>query len=60
MSVCERSVHSHAQSCRPANVAVMVMMRVVEDSDHECKSVLENGRFSQPAVFRAFVSVDTR
>jgi hypothetical protein len=29
------SVHSRAQSCRPASVmAVMEVMRVVEDSDH--------------------------
>jgi hypothetical protein len=41
-------------------VAVVVMMRVVKDSDHELKSVLENGRFSQPAVISSCAGVDTR
>jgi hypothetical protein len=45
-----RSVLSRAQSGRPAAVAVMVVMRVVEDSDHVSNSVLETGSCGQGPV----------
>jgi hypothetical protein len=38
-------------------VAVVMVMRVVKDGDHEFKSVSENGRVSQPAAIPSLAGV---